>query len=97
MEPFNVKIRSPEADNRTSTLIYIEEIGKRIKKRKKDPKSKNNVGTEQEDGWITTMYGRSTENSENRASKRGYIRGDVGYQKKYNRKSTRLHWKSSQI
>ena len=46
METFNVKIRSPE----TSTLIYIEEIGKRIKKRKKDPKSKNNVGTEQEDG-----------------------------------------------
>ena len=71
METFNVKIRSPEADNRTSTLIYIEEIGKRIKK------SKNNVGTEQEDGWITTMYGRSAENSENRASKRGYIRGDV--------------------
>ena len=49
----------------------LEAILRRIKKlewelrKEKRFKNNNNVWTEQEDGWITTTYGRSTENSGN--------------------------------
>ena len=66
LKPLIQRIRSPEEDNGTITsiLYYDEEIGTRIKKTEKYPKSKKNDGTEQEDGLITTAYGISTETVE---------------------------------
>ena len=59
-KPLIQRIRNPEEDNgtRTSILYYDEEIGTRIKKTEKYPKSKENDGTEQEDGLITTPRDR---------------------------------------